>query len=503
MPNTSISKFNQQEIPRMTLRDMLGPLFRHRTVVTVTFAFIFGISVVVALVWARHYYVATMQVVLSRERLDPTLTPQPTTMVQETDKNVSTDDVASEITILQGQDMLREVVQTCGMVHTRPSLWDKFDSRPPELKKAAAIEAETRSVAGRLKVEAQKSSHVIELRYASTAPPESSACVLQTLGKLYLEKHLRLQRPVGALDFFSQETDKYQKALKRSEAELVNFSKIGGLAAPDLVRSNLAQQLAAAHANLYNSRQAVAADQQRIENIKAQMAVTPNRSNTIEASISANLLLDQLKSTLLAAQLKRTQLLLKYDPSYPLVQEVDTEIAQTEEAIAHGEQSRYVNKTTDRDPTYEYLRQDMAKTEADLASEQARATVLSASIHDIQLKMVDLDVKSVEQGALLREAKANEGNYLLYLTKREQERTSDALDARRIANVAIAVPATVPTLPAHSSSSVIFAGFWLALLVAIAAGYLAELADPSLRTPAEVERLLNIPILAAVPRQVA
>jgi len=503
MPNTSISKFNQQEIPRMTLRDMLGPLFRHSTVVAVTFAFVFGVSVVVALVWARHYYVATMQVVLSRERLDPTLTPQPTTVVQETDKNVSTDDVASEITILQGQDMLRDVVQTCGMVHTRPSLWDKFDSRPPELKKAAAIEAETRSVAGRLKVEAQKSSHVIELRYASTAPPESSACVLQTLGKLYLEKHLRLQRPVGALDFFSQETDKYQKALKRSEAELVNFSKIGGLAVPDLVRSNLAQQLAAAHANLYNSRQAVAADQQRIENIKAQMAVTPNRSNTIEASISANLLLDQLKSTLLAAQLKRTQLLLKYDPSYPLVQEVDTEIAQTEEAIAHGEQSRYVNKTTDRDPTYEYLRQDMAKTEADLASEQARATVLSASIHDIQLKMVDLDVKSVEQGALLREAKANEGNYLLYLTKREQERTSDALDARRIANVAIAVPATVPTLPAHSSSSVIFAGFWLALLVAIAAGYLAELADPSLRTPAEVERLLHIPILAAVPRQVA
>ena len=37
---------------------------------------------------------------------------------------------------------------------------------------------------------------------------------------------------------------------------------------------------------------------------------------------------------------------------------------------------------------------------------------------------------SRQTGALVREAKANEANYLLYLSKREQERTSDAVGPR-------------------------------------------------------------------------
>jgi hypothetical protein len=41
----------------------------------------------------------------------------------------------------------------------------------------------------------------------------------------------------------------------------------------------------------------------------------------------------------------------------------------------------------------------------------------------------------------------NEDSYLLYVSKREEERASDALDQKRIANVAIAVPPAIPTLP--------------------------------------------------------
>jgi uncharacterized protein involved in exopolysaccharide biosynthesis len=109
----------------------------------------------------------------------------------------------------------------------------------------------------------------------------------------------------------------------------------------------------------------------------------------------------------------------------------------------------------------------------------------------------------VEQAALVREAKANEANYLLYLTKREEERASNALDDKHIANVAIAVSPNVPVLPARSPFSVMFTGFFIAVLSAVVAGYVAELADQSFRTPGEVEETLDIPILAAVPKQVA
>jgi len=488
------------ELRALTLRDMVAPLFRKKRIVLGAFFLVFGFVNLVAWGWASRYYESSMQVVVGRERSEPPVTPQADVLHE---KDVTKDDVASEVALLQGRDMLIEVARTCKLAEGRPSFWERFHSRSPEVKKAAALEGVTRGLASGLKIEAEKTSRVINVRYGSTASPETTACVLQTLGKLYLEKHLQLQRPAGAFDFFAQQTDKYQQALEESESRLVSFSETAGIAAPDILRTDLAQELTAAQANLYRTREAIAAGQQRLRNIKVQMAVTPARSSTAEASIAANLLLDQLRSTLLAAELKRTQLLLKYDPSFPLVKEIDEEIAQTKEAIANAEEARYVNKTTDRDPTFEYLRQDQAKTEADLASEKATAAALENTISSMQSQMVSLDVKAVNQAKLLRDAKANEGNYLLYLEKREQERTSDALDQKRIADVAIAVPAFVPVLPAHNPYSVVVAGFWFAVLGGVAAGYLAESLDPSFRTPDEVAEVLNIAMVASVPRQVA
>jgi len=506
MENTHNRKSINYQIPTLTVRDMLRPLFRHRWVVAGTFFAFFLVSVVVAWTWANHYWVATMQVVVDRERLDPAVTAQPTAALQESGKAVTADEVESEVALLKGRDMLRAVAITCnlaGRAGTGTSFWSRFNSRGPEFEQASALERATKALAGSVKVEAQKTSRVIDVRYGTTEAPESAACVLQTLGKLYLEKHLRLRRPPGALDFFAHETERYQQALTESESHLVNFSKTQGLAAPEVLRTSLAQQVVMAKASLHQTHQSIAADQRRIENLRNQLAQTPPRSSTVETSLAANVLLEQLHSSLLASQLKKTQLLMKYDPSYPLVKEVDEEIAETNKAIAAAEQARYINTTTDRDQTFEYLREDQAKTEADLASEQAKASALQTSIHDMEEQMVDWDAKAVQQASLLREAKANEENYLLYLTKREQERTSDALDEKRIANVAIAVPAEVPILPAHSPLSIMFAGFWLALAAAVVAGYVAEAADPSFRTPSEVEQTLDIPILAAVPKQVA
>jgi uncharacterized protein involved in exopolysaccharide biosynthesis len=499
--NSTMKKAAAVEIRQLTMRDMLAPLFRKKLVVLATFVAILALASLVA--WSgTSYYVSTMQVVVDRERSEPTVTPQQVSM-QATNKVITTDDVASEVVLLQGQDMLREVVQTCKLAETHVSFWDRFDSRDPEVKRAAALESSTKGLAESLKVEEQKTSHVINLQYGRTGSPETPACVLQTLGKLYLEKHMRLQRPAGAFDFFAQETDKYKQALAESERRLVDFSTTEGIAAPDILRTDMAQQLIAAQANLYHTRQAIAADKERIENIKEQMAATPARSSTAEASISANLLLDQLQSTLLGERLKRTQLLMKYEPSYPLVKEVEEEITQTKASIASAEEAKYVNKTTDRDPTFEYLRQDEAKTEADLSSEEATAWALLNTIRGMQSEMVNLDLKAVKQAELLREVKANESNYLLYMNKREQERTSDALDLKRIANVAIAVPAYVPVLPARSPLRVMLLGSFCAVLGAIGAGYLAELMDPSFRTPDEVAELLNISVVTSVPKQAA
>ena len=191
---------------------------------------------------------------------------------------------------------------------------------------------------------------------------------------------------------------------------------------------------------------------------------------------------------------------MKYEPTYPLVQEADKEIVQTEAAIADAKKMQYVNETTDRDPTFELLRQDIAKARTELAGEIATSAALKQSINNIQAEMVKLDKQAVKQQDLLREVKADESNYLLYLSKREQERTSDALDQKRIGNVAIAVPPVFPILPAHSPLTVFAVGCFIAIFLSLGLTFVMDYLDSSFRTPSEVLETLRVPVLAFVPK---
>ena len=62
------------DMPQLTLRDMLIPLFRHRRVVIISFSSIFVLSTLAAWLWAAHYYKAAMQVVVEQDRSDPAIT---------------------------------------------------------------------------------------------------------------------------------------------------------------------------------------------------------------------------------------------------------------------------------------------------------------------------------------------------------------------------------------------------------------------------------------------
>src|SRR6202012_5278207 len=136
--------------------------------------------------------------------------------------------------------------------------------------------------------------------------------------------------------------------------------------------------------------------------------------------------------------------------------------------------TKYVSESTDRDPTYELLREDAARTEADLAAQRATFTATQRSIQSIQSQMVDLDKLSLSQRDLQRQMRAAESNYLLYLGKREQERSSDALDSTRISNVSIAVPPAVPVLPSFGWPLLLVCTFFGALVLGCGAAYAAD-----------------------------
>jgi uncharacterized protein involved in exopolysaccharide biosynthesis len=483
--------------PDPTLRDLLAPLFRRKVLLGLVFFGTLLAAVLVAVIGSFQYK-ASMKILVNRQRVDPMVSSESTLQQPLQPPPVTDEEINSEVVLLQSADLLREVVLANG-------LQDREKTTPSALLLSRGqndwyVAKAAEHLSKKLDIAVVTKTNIIEVSYKSS-DPQIAYGVLKKLADLYMQKHLAVQRPTGSYDFFAKETDKYRHSLADSEQRLANFGKQQGIVAPDIQRTDMAQQVVNSIASLHQAHQAIAADEQRIQADESQLKVAPARSFTAETSNDADLLLQPLVANLLAAQIKRTQLALKYDASYPLVKEVDEEIAQTQAAIAEARKTRYVNQTTDRDPTYELLREDEAKTQADLASQKATAAALEHSIQSMQNQMVDLDGKALEQADLIRETKADESNYLLYLSKREQERTSDALDQKRIGNVAIAVPPIVPVLPAYSPVLILLIGVILAAFVSAAAAFAAEYLDPSLRTPGEVVEILRIPVLASFPRQ--
>jgi polysaccharide biosynthesis protein PslE len=481
-----------------TLRDMVMPIFRRKRLVVTSFLGIFMGAILAAFLLANYYQV-DFEILVDRERLDPMVTTEQTNQPAQQAQAVTPEELNSEIELLRSPDLLEKVVLANGLQEKEQHSWTAKLFPKTE---AESVAKAVKNLAAKLTIAPVEKSNNISVRYRSTDPKQAYG-VMDSLANLYLEKHLTVHRPNGSLDFFTNETEKYRAALANSEAKLASFGVNAGVAAPDVVRTYMAQQVAQFEGALNQAKQAVAADEKRIKDLKSQMETTPSRSSTQETSTQAAILLQQLKTNLLAAQLKRTQLLLKFDPSYPLVQEADREIAQTQQAIAEADKNQYLTTTTDRDPTYELLRQSLAQTQADLAAQRANVAAATDSVRNIQVKMVDLDQKAVKQSDMIREVKADESNYLLYLSKREQERTLDALDKKRIANVSIAVPPVKPILPLFSPMLVVAIGFFLAIFLSTAAAFIADYLDVSFRTPAEVTNVLEMPVLASVPRRVA
>lgn len=484
-----------------TLRDLLAPLFRRKKMVLFTFTGIIAGTILTAyLVSMLHQ--ASMEILVQAERLEPgwsaTTSPMPSAGPAS---GVSDQQVNSEIELLKSPDLLQQVVKANHLDQIeRNSLSNlvMYGKQNDPWYMAKAV----KHLGDKLNIKEVTKTTMIGITYNSTSP-KLALNVMQTLAKGYLEKHLAVHRPPGSYVFFSSEAQKYQQALQDSEARLADFSKKSGDAAPELEKAAMAQHVVESVAALHETQQHIAADKERILDQEARLKITPQRSLSLEATDSAQALLQKLQADLLEQRLKRSQLTLKFDPSYPLVQEQDREIAQTQAALVDDQKLEYMNHTTDRDPTYEMIREDIVKAKADLASHEASAAAIEDSIRSLQQQLVDLDHRALQQADLARENKVNETNYLAYVSKREQERTSDAMDEKRIANVSIAVPPILPVLPFISPALVLLVGIALAAFTSTAIAFAAEYLNPSLRTPYEVVEVLRIPVLASVPKQSA
>ena len=444
-------------------------------------------------------YRANTKILVKRERLDPLVTPDSSSALPQMPSGVTETELNSEVELMNSLDLLRRVVTTCGLQNpVSRSGWRSWlrRSRGPE-DPQNVLAAAVRKLQGALKVEALPKTSIISVTYEASNPQEA-AQVPNTLVNLYMEKQMAVHRPAGTFEFFQEQTEQYQQGLAQAESRLVDFSRKQGVVSPGQQKTATLQKLSEFQADLKQTQASIAESEQRIQSLETQAATVPTRMTTQVREADNPQLMEQLKSTLLNLELKRTELLQKFEPTYRLVQEVDTQIAQTQAAIEAAGKSKLRDETTDRNPIHQWVDSELAKARSELAAQQARAEALSRSVRAYEQEASSLDQAEVTEQGLLRDEKAEEANYLLYQRKQEEARISDALDRSRIVNVAVAEAATIPTVPSGSRALTLLIGLFVAIAASLTAAAASEYLNPSLRTAVDVKEFLDLPVLASV-----
>ena len=487
-----------------TLRDLVGMAFRRRRVIVLSFAGLMA-GALLAILILPPTYEAEMKILVQRDRVDPVVSTEPS--VNQSDRNLTLDEITSEVELFQSRDSLEKTVVDCGLYEPR----NPWSLGAIELRVLGTLglapDRQTRIYKAVLKMETKdlqviplNASDIIKVTYQSQSP-QVAAQVLKELGDLYLAKHTTIRRPQGTSDFFQQQAQQYEKEMETSEGQLVSFTKKTGVVSADFEKQVTLQKINDFDLTLQQTRASIAETEKRLRTLEAENGTVPERVTTQIKVADNPQLMASLKTTLLDLELKRTELLERFDPSYPLVEEVETKISETLTSIAEAEKRGIREETTDQDPAHAWVKTEMAKAKADLTGLQARASAMSGALKTLESRARMLQDQSVVQQDLLRTAKADEENYLLYHRKREEARIADALDQRKIINAAVAEAPMPPLVPASLPTGVkLVLALMVAALVSLGLGFLMEYLDPSFRTPEEVQEYLEIPLLATVPR---
>jgi uncharacterized protein involved in exopolysaccharide biosynthesis len=245
----------------------------------------------------------------------------------------------------------------------------------------------------------------------------------------------------------------------------------------------------------------IAETAQRIRALRSKLPVLPERINTVLRNSDNPQLLEKMKATLLELELKRTDLLVRFEPGYRLVKEMDQEIAETKTALANEELAPLRDQSSDLDPNHAWAKAELIRDQVELSGLQARAGAARLVLASYRDQAQELGGRAIQQEDLLSNLKMAEDEYLLYMNKREQARIGDALDQDRILNVTLAEPPLAPALPARSELSFGLLGLVLATSVSTGLAFVADRLDPAFRTPDEVVGCLGVPMLASLPHK--
>jgi uncharacterized protein involved in exopolysaccharide biosynthesis len=479
------------------LRDFLHVLFKRKWLILAFFLSTF-ITVASFSVWlSKPKYQATSQILVSpgREHIADLSLTTGGAVAPRLSFNAD-EEMARTIEMLTGRFLAERVIQAIGPAALYPDLenhagpfFGLLSKRP--LDEQGQLEVAIGRFSENIYAEPAGKSALINVSFRHE-DPEMAAKVVNLLGEQFLERHLGVQKNPRTEVFFQEQFDLLKQKLQESERKLEEFKQRNEVTSTVRDEQELAvKQQVISQTALSDTRKQLAEIASRMQELRSQLGNTSRSAGTI------NILQDKLTNL----ELQENELALRMTAEHPTLRSVREEIKVVREKLEQMEGSKAYGTSVSRDGSlFAKLQEELLHNEAEQRALRSRADAEIAKLADVQKRLATLDRVDVEFNHLNQQLQLDQQNYKLYVTKFEESRISDAMDAEKIASIRVIEAAQAPRSPLNTKLNIkLLLGLLFGLVGGIALALFLEFLGGRLDTTEDVERYLELPVLASIP----
>jgi uncharacterized protein involved in exopolysaccharide biosynthesis len=495
-------------IPNITARDVLRVVFKQKWPIIGLYCFIVIVSALACFFWPPTYE-ASVRFLLTHKREEPIISSDQASVRMLTPQVVTEQDLNSEMEIIQSPAVIEKTVKDM-KIDTLPEPWyirllnapmnairhvyDSYHSKPYPSPLVRGVER----LATKVQITPEKQSHIIDV-HLRWGDPRFAQSTLESLTSNYLAQHLLIHKGPNTTDLFLDQLNLKKAQLAKVEEEMERIRPGGSVDSVEQERELAMKAASDFEAGWRRARASSRGDQARIDSASTQLQATPPRLLTSDKDVVNQQAIGALRSQVLQLQLKRTELLQKFQPQNRLVLQIEEELKEAEEVLNQVLNNPPHEQTTDINKVAEDLRQKESVSQTDLRSNQALETAMKEEYGEYEERIHTLDRQAMQIELLDRQKKALVSSLLLYEKEYDQARLQDAMNLTGIINV---VPIESPWAnlsPVKPNSSLLMKlAFGLGLLVAVSFGFLLELLDHRLKSDSDAEFHLGVPVLATL-----
>lgn len=486
-------------------------LFRRKNAFLETAGIIFGLTALGTLLWPPLYQ-SSAKIFVQDNRAQLLVSPD---LQTESSQNpaiianpVSEQDLNSEVELLTSVHLIKQALAGLPLPYDAPGaglLQDTVglalqlprssyrllhDSPAPDPRDQWALK-----LAHHLGVWVVKRSNVIEVDF-SAHDPRWAHDFLSRLISQYQDYHAGLSHDPEAAQFFDQQARQLSARLRDSEEKLRQFQVQTGITSLNDQKQALVMRLSDLQIRNAKTSAQLASTQQQVLSLTQELHATPQRIGKETRSVQ-NLALQQIKPEVMQLEAERADLLSRYQPTSKRITEIDAKLAAARRILDRENHLEVQEASTDLNPVWVTLDQNLKQAEANADSVRASHDVLERQSETMRQQLTDMVNNGLEIERLARQVATDKDAYLAYERKGEEARAAQGLNLNKILNVSLAQAPTQPLTPVSPDIWLnLLAGAALAVGAGIAAAYWEEWCDPRLYSAAAVEEASGVSAIA-------